>query len=164
MQALNLKSQLNTAFLILLLSFVTQGCGWQKTMTFPSPSRKAAIEIWQTGIANEYGTRVKLVTGHRSIIVFENRRDAIVYFVHVYWSPDESKVGVLATGMSIWNVAFDVRKGRPVPFEDVRKGFGESIREIYSVPPGKDPINWAASSDAHSEFFKLHPEVRLSYH
>jgi hypothetical protein len=40
---------------------------------------------------------------------------------------------------------------------------GESIRETYHVSGEVDPIQWAAMSNAYTAFFKLHPEVRLSY-
>lgn len=74
------------------------GCGWQKTMTFPSPSRKSAIEVLQTRVANEFGFRIELVSANRRTELHRIKREAIIYFVHVYWSPDEKKVGVLATG------------------------------------------------------------------
>ena len=83
---------------------------------------------------------------------------------HVYWSPDEAKVGVLGTGLAIFSVACNTATGTPIPFEKIREDFGKSIRATYYVPPKEDPIQWAAMVDAQVEFFKLHPEIRLSYH
>ena len=148
---------------VILFSLLAQSCGWQKTMTFPSPSRRAAIEIWQTRLDNSWGTRVRLTTVERKAVVFENRREAHIYFVHVYWSPDESKVGVLGTGSKSWGVACDVRTGELIPFETIEEEFGESIRKMYHVPPKEDPVKWASSNDAHQAFFRLHPEIRLTY-
>jgi hypothetical protein len=150
--------------LIFLMGCFTQGCGWQKTMTFRSPSRKAVVEVWQTRFANEWGTKVEFVTSDRKSVLLENRKEAIVYFVHVYWSRDENTVGVIVTGGNNWSIAYDVKLNRTIPFESIREEVGESIRNLYQVPIGEDPVRWAATSDAQSAFFALHPGVRLSYH
>jgi len=149
---------------VLLFAVLAVGCAWQKTMAFPSPSRKASVEIWQTRFANEWGTRVLLVTSQGRKTVFQNRREAIVYFVQVYWSPDETEFGILSTGMNIWFFGCDARTGKEIPFDRVRQGLAQAISETYHVPHGEDPIGWAATSNAHVAFFRLHPEVRLTYH
>ena len=152
------------AHLVLLWSVLIQGCGFEKTMTFPSPSRKAAIEIWQYRFENFWGARVELVNARGRTVLDKRDRETGLYFVHVYWSPDETKVGVLATGFNFFHVAFDISAGKSIPFEDIRKDLGRSIQETYHVPHGEDPIGWAALSEAQGEFFKLHPEIRLTYH
>lgn len=86
-----------------------------------------------------------------------------MYFVHVYWSPDEAKVGVLTTGFNGWELAFDVASGRRIQFDEIRKDFADSIRKSYQVPASDDPLSWAESAEACEEFFKLHPEIKLSY-
>jgi len=154
---------LSKLILIIALSATTIGCTWKKTMAFKSPSGRCSVEIWQTRIANEWGTRVRLVSPTRSTFVFENRREAIVYFVHVYWSPDESKAGVITAGTNGWELAYDVQTGKEIPFETIREDIAASIRKTYQVPTGDDPIRWAGSADAQNDFFRLHPEIRLSY-
>lgn len=149
---------------VLIAAVLLQGCAWQKTMTFPSPSRRAAVEIWQTRFANEWGTRVVLATARGRTTVFENRREAIVYLVHVYWSPDEKEFGILSTGANIWYFACNAETGKQIPFEQIRNPLAQSIKAMYQVPHGKDPISWAASADAQAAFFRLHPEIRLTYH
>ena len=146
-----------------LLSLFLQGCGWERTMVFLSPSKRAAVEIWQTRVDNSWGTRAELVTIRGRSVLHENRVEAVVHFVHVYWSPDEAKVGVLVTGMNIWSVAADVDTGKHISFGSIRDDFAQSIRETYRVPLGKDPIRWAALVDGQDAFFKLHPEIRLTY-
>jgi hypothetical protein len=147
----------------LLIPLFAAGCGWQHTMTFPSPSRKAAIEIWQKGIDNSWGARVELVTAKSRTVLYRAPRESYIYFVHVYWSSDESKVGVLATGLTIFRVACDTGTGASIPFEDIRQDVGKSIRATYHVPVGEDPIQWAAMADAQVEFSKAHPEIKLTY-
>jgi hypothetical protein len=147
----------------LLIPLLFAGCGWQHTMTFRSPSRKAAIEIWQKGIDNSWGARVELVTTKGRTVLYRIPSESYIYFVHVYWSPDEAKVGVLGTGHTIFSVACNTATGALIPFEKIREDFGKSIRATYHVPPQEDPIQWAAMADAQVEFSKLHPEIRLSY-
>jgi hypothetical protein len=146
----------------LALVFAT-GCGWEKTMAFPSPSRKSTIEVLQTRFANEWGIRVEIVAGKRRTKLYERRGETIIYFVHVYWSPDESTVALLATGSPIFGVAFDENRGKQIPFGQIRNEIGESIRETYHVPAGNDPVAWAALSEAQHAFARRHPEIRLSY-
>ena len=86
-----------------------------------------------------------------------------MYFVHVYWSPDEKKVGVLATGLNIWNIAWDLTLDRGIPFDSIKPDVRRSIEESYRVPSGEDAILWAASSDAQSAFFRLHPDIKSTY-
>jgi len=148
----------------LLITILLANCGWQHTMTFRSPSRNASIEIWQKGIDNSWGARVELVTPKGRTVLYRIPRESYISFVHVYWLPDEAKVGVLGTGLAIFSVACNTATGTPIPFEKIREDFGKSIRATYHVPPKEDPIQWAALVDAQVEFFKLHPEIRLSYH
>jgi hypothetical protein len=149
---------------VILLALLAEGCGWQRTMTFRSPSRKAAIEVWQKGIDNSWGARVELVTNRGRTVLYQVRADSFINFFHVYWSPDETNAGILATGAKIFSLACNTKTGALIPFDGIREDFGKSIRAAYHVPPGEDPIQWAAMADAQVEFFKLHPEIRLSYH
>jgi len=162
MQPLKLQ-RVKAVLLVLALAPLFQGCGWQRTMTFPSPSRKEAIEVWQKGIANEYGIRVEFVGGQGRTVLHEKRGEAIIYFVHVAWSQDETRVGILGTGSHIFGVGFDARNRMEIPFETVRADLAQSIAETYNVPMGSDPIEWATSSEAGIAFWKAHPEIRLSY-
>jgi hypothetical protein len=149
--------------LLASISVFSVSCGWQKTMAFPSPSGKATVEVWQTRFANERGTKIELVTLNRVTELDRINRKAIIYFVHVYWSPDEKRVAVLATGYNFSRVAYDLQTNKPIPFEQVQKELGASIAVTYHVPRGEDPIQWAALADAGVAFSKHHPEINLSY-
>ena len=131
-------------------------------MLFPSPSRAAAIEIWQTRWDNSWRARVELVTEQRRKVLYPELREAFIHFVHIYWSPDETKVGVFVSNGA---EAFNVKTGEQLPFDQIRKEFAQSIRDTYHLPPQEhDPIGWASMSEAQFAFSKLHPEIRLTYH
>ena len=153
----------------LLLAAVTmgllaQGCGYRKTMEFRSPSGQKSIEIWQTSVDNSWHGRVALVVGQRSMVIYRLPSEAFIHFVHVYWSPNEEYVGAIARGMSGFTFACETKTGAMVPFDLVREGLARSIVQTYRVPRGeKDPIGWAGTNDAVSQFFQLHPEIRLTY-
>src|SRR5436305_526697 len=95
--------------LILRLIIAAAGCGWHETMRFASPSRRAAVEIFQRPIANEFGIKVQFVSGNRRFTLYERRRETLVYFVHVYWSSDETRVGVLGTGIQGFGIGLNVK-------------------------------------------------------
>ena len=149
--------------LVILIALLAEGCGWENTMTFRSPSRRSAIEVWQRGIDNSWGGKVELVNGRQRTVLYRVDGDSYIYFFHVYWAPDETKVGILVTGTKIFNLACNTKTGALIPFGDIREDFRKSIRATYHVPPEEDPIQWAAMADAGIEFFKVHPEIRLSY-
>jgi hypothetical protein len=142
-----------------------QGCAYQRTMRFASPSGKYGVEVWQTRLDNSWGAKLVLTGPGRNLVIAESSREANINFVHVYWSPDERLVGVVVTGLIIWHVAADTTTGRPTPFETMRDEVARSIRATYHVPAAEtDPIGWAALNEAQVAFFKLHPKVRLTYH
>jgi len=152
----------------LLLTAVTmvvlaQGCGYRKTMTFRSPSGQKSIEIWQTALDNGWHGRVELVTAQRSTVIYRIPNEALIYFVHVYWSPDEEYVGAIARGLSGFTFAYDTKTRAMVPLDVVRDGLARSIVQTYRVPRGDDPIQWAITLDARAQFFERHPEIRLTY-
>jgi len=132
-------------------------------MSFRSPSGGKAIEIWQTAVDNSWGARVELVAAGKETVLYKVPREALIYFVHVYWSPDEARVGVVVTGFTILHLACDTKTGELIPFAQIQADVGKSLERTYRIPPGEDPIQWAAMADAQIEFFRLHPEVRLSY-
>jgi hypothetical protein len=86
-----------------------------------------------------------------------------VRFVHVYWSPDEARVGILASGLGIWELAFDTKTGKVIPFDQVQNGLVSSIRQSYQLPPNEDPLRWSVLPEAGTAFFKRHPEVHVDY-
>jgi hypothetical protein len=102
------------------LLVLSSSCGWNQTMAFRSPSGRNAIEIWQRKVDNSLGTRIDLKVGSRRTQVFIDKRESIVYFVHVYWTPDESQVAIVASGFVHWQMAFDVKSAEPVPFGPIR--------------------------------------------
>jgi hypothetical protein len=146
----------------LFLTLLMAGCGYDRTMRFPSPSGQSEFEVWQRSIANEFGARFAVVTrGSRTFVGNESEGDNIIYFVHVYWTPDESKVGVFGAGAQRWNRAFEVQSGKEIPFDEIRQGMANSIRTEYLVPKDADPFGWA---QAHPhEFLRHHKDVDLTY-
>ena len=156
----------SVAGLVLTVAIATlaAGCGWHKNLTFQSPTGRYAIEIWQTGLASEYGTRVVLVSGESRTSVFEDRREPIIYFFHVYWSQDEGKVAVVATGFSIWQIAADTTIGKKIPFEPLRAAVGQSLRQMYNIPSSVgDPVGEVGLSDYQFLVRCLHPEFQPTY-
>jgi hypothetical protein len=134
-------------------------------MRFSSPSGNSAIEIWQRTPDNSWGARLVLASQGRDRVVSEQRRESIISFAHVYWSPNETQVCVVATGLIIWRLAFDVRTGEAIPFEPFRGDVAQSVRESYGLPSTiEDPIRWAATAEAQAAFFKRHREFRVTYH
>ena len=125
---LALNSKRPWLLVALVVPLVMTGCGWQHTMTFRSPSRRAAVEIWQKGIDNSWGSRVELVTPKGSTVIYRLSTDSFIYFVHVYWSPDETRVGVVGTGYGSFHLARSTVTGAPIPFEQIRDEMANSIR------------------------------------
>lgn len=145
------------------MALVAQGCGYRQTMTFRSPSGQKSVEIWQTAFENGWHGRVELATTQRRTIIYRIPNEALIYFVHIYWSPNEEYVGAIARGLSGFTFACDTTTGAMVPFDVVREGLARSIAQTYRVPRGEDPIEWAMTLDARDQFFKLHPEIQLTY-
>jgi len=133
-------------------------------MTFSSPSRRAAIDIWQPRHDNGRALQIHLVTPRRDLVVREFLHEGELDFVHVYWSPDETTVGISATGTIDIDLACNVATGGQVPFDTVRKGLAESIRATYHLRPDQDPFQWQLEPEARHGFFKLHPEINVDYH
>src|SRR5947209_2360634 len=156
MQALNL---LGFGLAIGALVVFGTGCGWQKTMSFPSPSGRSSVQIWQTRVANEMGIQVLLESGTSKKELWKRSRESLVYFVHVCWSQDESQVAVYGSGLQAFGVAADVRTGNEIPFESLRHVMEASIAQAYDLPPGTDPLKWASSNPAFGAFAKHHPEI-----
>ena len=111
------------------------------------------------------GARFELVTAHRREVLAKSSASVnIIDFVHVYWSPGEQRVGILETGYIPQELAFDLTLGRPIPFASIRNDLAKSIAAAYHLSPEiTDPIGWAHLMDASFAFFKLHPEVQLTY-
>jgi hypothetical protein len=148
---------------IAFLSLATLSCGLQKTMTFKSPSGSMAIEVWQTRIDNTWGTRIDLLTASGRQKLLDNTREAHVSFVHVYWTPDERIVAVVVTGANQFHIAAATATGVGVPFASVRNQVARSISETYHLPPNVDAIGWSSMADAQAEFFRIHPEIKVTY-
>ena len=133
MQALRSRRWLFTV--VALASLCAPSCGWQTTMNFRSPSGKSSIEIWQRRVISSAGARVELITAGRRVTLQTADRDTSIYLVHVYWAPDESKVGVVVTGLVFLEVAADLKTGATIPFELIREDAAKSIRKTSQVPP-----------------------------
>jgi len=146
-----------------LVLMVGQGCGWRKAMSFPSPSRQSMVEIWQTRVANQLGTRVQLVSEGNPTVLYETPGKALIYFIHVVWSPDERRVAIVGSGDIRFELAYDLPRRVSIPFDALRQQVADSIAMTYHVPEEQDPIQWAASNRAHLAFLKLHPEFRPKY-
>ena len=152
-------------FLVFLaLALIAQSCGWDKTMTFPSPSGRAAVEILQPRIENSWGVQIDLVKSGGRIRLFEGHHDEILYFVHVYWSPDETTVGALARGFTRVDIAYDSVALKEIPFAEIRNDLGDSIKRSYNLPQALDPFDWAETTEGQCAFFARHPEFKVTYH
>lgn len=150
---------------LLALSFLvfSQSCGLKRTMSFSSPSKGMAVEVWQTPVDNSWHMQLDLTTQKGRLVLYESPNEAFAHFVHVYWSPDEARVGILITGSGLWELAYNTRSGAEIPFIDVREALANSIARTYHLTRQKDPLEWAGSTEAHARFFQLHPEIHVSY-
>src|SRR5260370_41178046 len=82
MRTLKLRSRPPAVLLVLLVLLVsTQACGYRRTMVFPSPTKRVAVEIWQTRIESSMGMRIELVSGHRRFVVYRGPNEARPHFV-----------------------------------------------------------------------------------
>jgi len=133
-------------------------------MTFPSPSGKAVVEIFQPPIENSWGVQVDLVRSGGRTRLFEGHRDEFLYFVHVYWSPDETTVGVLARGFTRFEIAYDSSASKQIPFSEIRNDLADSIKRFYGLPQALDPFDWVETTEGQCAFFARHPEFKVTYH
>jgi hypothetical protein len=146
-----------------LVSYGLVGCRtYEQIMRFPSPSGSAVLEVWQTKLANELGARAVLVAaGTRRTVWQSPSTENLIYFVHVYWTPDEKQIAMFGSGGLIWEEAFDVMSGQSIPFAQFREAMGEAIRNEYQLEADVDPFHWGAES--YRPFRQRHPETDLSY-
>ena len=132
-------------------------------MRFLSPSGRYTVEVLQTRIANEYGFGAILRSNRASYQLCDIRREAIIYFVHVAWSQNESRVGIVASGVNHCQTGFDLESSQLIQFSKVQDIVAASIRSQYSVPSEQNAIDWAMGSAAGIAFKKAHPEIQLTY-
>src|SRR5437588_6305286 len=147
MQTLTLaRSRLVGTLILLPLVLLCEGC-MKKTTVFSSPSHRATVEIWHSSFDNSWRATADLLTGNGRTTIIESHRDAFLYFVHVYWSTDETKIGIIGRGFARWDVASDATTGKAVPFEAIRGELVHSIAMSYNLPPDVDPMQWTDSSE-----------------
>jgi hypothetical protein len=72
-------------------------------------------------------------------------------------------MGLFTTGLTRWQVAFDIQNHREIPFDRIRGDLAAGMRNAYKVPLQEDPLQWASTTDAFSAFFRLHPDIRVTY-
>jgi hypothetical protein len=143
----------------LLLLFLS--CGWERTMVFTSQSGRSTLEVWQTPVDHTLHMRIDVVTTNGRHEVYRSPNEAILRFIHVYWSPDETKVGLLAAGFGVWEIAFDLKNERTIPFSQIQDQVFRSVVESYHVGTRTEVSAWIDSPEAASAFARLHPEIKL---
>lgn len=131
-------------------------------MVFRSPYGHDDIAIWQKGPDNSWAAKVEVSMDHRRTELI-TVREAFIYFVHVYWSSDGSRVGVLTAGSTPVHVAYDLKLHKNIPFTEIRDEVARSIRTAYHLSDAQDPLRWAESPQASDAFFRLHPEIHVFY-
>ena len=155
---LTLRGGLKGLFRIALgfLMILLQGCGWQSSVSFSSPSKQQRVSIGR-GYSWMARIEIELDANNQSRIVYRTPGEAFYNFVQVCWSPDEKVVGVIVNGTGQWLMAFSTGDGRELPFDSIRAQMEQAIRTHYRVPVGTtDAIEWSSSTGA-AEQFTGHP-------
>ena len=137
------------------------GCGSEDRVVFRSPSGRNRIEISRGG---GFSSRIQvdLVSQNSRYQVFRSPNEAAWTFADVYWSADESLAGVVINGSVLFPLAFDVRKGRQIAFDTVRRAVEDNIRKDYRVPDGEqDVLRWTYDPDAGRQFYQKSLASRL---
>jgi hypothetical protein len=153
---------------VLIAVFSVSTCGLSRRMIVFSLSHKSSIEIYQSQFP--VSVQVDLVTTGRRTVLIQQKSDATISFIHVFWSRDESKVAVLSTGYATFAIAAEVGSGAQIPFDLIKKDFALSLRETYKLPavyPDEpnlefDVFKWAQTEYADQAFAKLHPDVKFN--
>jgi hypothetical protein len=145
-------------------AILLSGCAYKRTMRFPSPSGRAAVEIWQTALDRTFATQIRFVRPDNNVsLLLDRRAENDLQFVQVYWSSDETKAGIATAGLNMYaTLAVDVANGSVIPFDAVKAPLADLIAKTYGSPPnGEDPLRWVATYDAATAFKRLHPEIDL---
>lgn len=162
MQALTFPRHL-CLILIALIVLGTTSCLSKKTLEFVSPSGRNTVELWQARFDESWDARVDLISRSKRTTIYKLPREAFATFVHVYWSPDESRVSVIGASYRGFAVAVDTSSGRKVPFELVERAAADSLRAVYNIAPGQDPIAWTTTDEASDAFRRRYPKFRPYY-
>jgi hypothetical protein len=139
-------------FVVALLLFA-QGCGYERSAVFASPSGLAVIEVLKPRRPNSR-LAIVLATKSSKREIYRTSGETFFSFADVYWSPDEAVVGVVITGTNLFTLAFDVHSGKIIPFDSVRPQIAAAIRKHYKLPPDIDPIRWTWSGEAQNQFIE----------
>lgn len=141
---------------MLLVALSLVNCGWQSSVSFRSPSGKAAISVGRGyGIMARLEVDLSDSTGSRR--VYRSPGEAFVNFVDVYWSPDEQIAGLVITGTAQWTLAFSTIDGKEIRFDPIRPQMEATLRKHYQIPDDVSPIQWTYTDDAQQQYRTLHP-------
>src|SRR5215469_8244880 len=149
---------------LMLFCLLLNGCGWQTKISFPSPDGQKSVRILQPWPANSWGFKIELETGGNRAVVYERRKESIIYFMHVCWSRDSNSFAVLAAGFTQIQFAYDLRQRKEIPFQIMKDAMASSIRTTYRLDKDEagtpiDPFEWAWSHKGSAGFTQLHPEA-----
>jgi hypothetical protein len=120
---------------LLCLSLI--GCGWKKEISFPSPSGRYNLEVYQPHFFRPANLRLDLVTdAGRRRAIYQLDHEIFLSFLYTYWSPKEDIVAVLACGSGIVRFAYDRRQGKAIAFDTVAVDVKKSLLGAYALPSG----------------------------
>jgi hypothetical protein len=123
-----------------------------------SPSGEYRVVVGKPPMSHWVGDRlaVRLEGPRGTETLFEGDSDQNWRFVVIGWSPDSTKVGVLAlndTGPGLrWG--YDLLAKKTCPFRDVQGWVELEIRSRYAgmIGAGEEPLRWVFSQEAAEEF------------
>lgn len=142
---------LSLALTVSALVGLGTGCRSQAVARFRSPSHRCEVGV---GYSPTFGhAEIDLTCGSRTTPVFRSINDAVITFVDVYWSSDESRFATLIAGSSKWTIAYDLNRRQTVPFEPMRHDLERKICADYKLSECRDPLDWAWSPEGQSAFF-----------
>ena len=125
-----------------------------------SPSGEYRAVVGKPPISDWVGDRigVRLVSLRGTETLFEGDYDQNWRFVAIGWSPDSTKVGVLAlndVGPRL-QLGYDLLAKRTCPFRDVQGLVELEIRSAYGglIGTGEEPLQWVFSQEAAEAFHR----------
>jgi hypothetical protein len=137
---------------VLLFLFALLQAGCSKTLiTSRAPNQSAIIRVKEFCGFPDCVVNVTAQTGWWTEKTIAIRRDCIVNFAHVAWSPDSHVAAIFVDNgfCSSIHEGYDLRSSSLVPFTPLADLVRRSIISEYRVRPselvpyGDDPLEWA---------------------
>lgn len=133
-----------------LAACLLAGCT-KTVITSESPDRSATVRVKEFCGISDCVVTVTVQKGWSTEKSIISRRDCIVNFAHVGWSPDASAAGIFVDNgyCSSIHEGYDLRSSSLVPFAPLAERVRQSIileyglRPVDLIPYNGDALKWA---------------------